>query len=77
MPAPIERNEVFSTLRVVATLSRKQVHCRCYRCKRNVIAAARSLRRKRVDCQNCFPSRSQSKPAIYHTREGWLETEAA
>jgi DNA-directed RNA polymerase subunit RPC12/RpoP len=68
MPQPIERNEVFAGLKVVKRIGHAHYSAKCYRCKRSVTVAARSLRLKRnLDCPHCFP-RKVPLPQVSYDR---------
>lgn len=71
MPQPIEKNEVVASLRVAGRVKHERYRCSCYRCKRSVTVAGRSLRRKKVNCPRCYPNREAQPSQVFYTLRGW------
>ncbi len=60
MPQPIERNEVFGGVKVVERVDHAHYAAKCWRCKRDIIVSARSLRRKKCDCRALLSAASSA-----------------
>jgi hypothetical protein len=71
MPEPFEKGDYVAGLRVVSRERHAQYKCRCTRCKKNSIFAARSMRLRKSACQRCFPLHKSPKPEVIYTKHMW------
>ena len=69
MPEPIERELKVAGLRVLWR-HRRRGHfvCVCWKCRRDSIVAAKSLRLKKCGCRHCYPNYRAARPVVVYER---------